>query len=174
MMEVLRFYKHFGVEHAGNGEERNLKIDGNPTVLCAFGLGTERGTVRNVFAKSTEFLWFYMHFARGQKREQSTLINANRWFPLFCKHFDASSAHKLSSHKLSLVGSQNYGCEGKGVVLLEKLDPADFPERPCERGTARNGISKFVEFLFYNHLGMERTGNGEERNFKIDGIPMAL
>ena len=134
-----------------------------------------------------------MHFARGQKGEQSTLINANRWFPSFCKHFDASSAHKLSSHKLSLVGSQNYGCEGKGVALLENLDPADFAERPCERGTAGNGISKLMGFLgftsilarhergtagngistlmeflrFCMHFGWERAGNSEERNFKI-------
>ena len=61
------------------------------------------------------------------------------------------------------MGSQNYGCEGKGVALLENLDPADFADRPRERGTTMNGISKLMEFiLFYNHFGGERAGNGEE------------
>ena len=47
-----------------------------------------------------------------------------------------------------------------------------------ERGTASNGFSKFMEFLeflrFYEHFSGDRAGNGWQRIFKIDGIPMVL
>ena len=72
---------------------------------------------RSVFAKSIEFMCFTI-ISRGLK---------------FCEHFDASSAHKLSSHELSLAGSRNYGCEGKRAALLESLGPADFAELLRER-----------------------------------------